>query len=497
MPKIRYTSVRILLMDAKYIEFYSSMMKKINSTVEEGFSKHEFFRDVCNFFDFANGFVYQMDSTSVLRKTVDYQVDEMEELDDEIDFLSELGPCLFTECNNTPILVYSEKDQEKPPLKVELARVLKAKAFVLVPIKNLHGSFSGLVGLSDRRKVNRRGNVDIENCLSVLTLLANIVKLEVYETGVKNAEHILSQVLDHTCIDIYVNDFYNHEILYVNKSMAAPYGGVKNMMGKKCWASIFDDKTGPCDFCPQLKLIDDEGKPTNTYSWDYQRPFDGSWFRVFSSAFPWVDGRLAHLVASVDITENKNNELLVQKLANCDALTGLANRRKLLKDLDLFIEDKTLFGKEWCMLFCDLDGFKEINDTLGHAAGDALLKEISVRLGKNTVVECKTYRNGGDEFVVLLSGAENYQNIFTSIKSIMKDFTDTCSFEGKSISCGCSIGAVKYPVDGKTSNELLHNADIAMYEAKNAGKGTVRYFNVGNACSEEVLIEQKKKEGVL
>ncbi len=321
-------------------------------------------------------------------------------------------------------------------------------------------------------------------------LLVNAVKLEVYETGVKNAEHILSQVLDHTCIDIYVNDFYTHEILYVNKSMAAPYGGVEKMLGKKCWASIFDDKTEPCAFCPQLKLIDEEGNPTNTYSWDYQRPFDGSWFRVFSSAFPWIDGKLAHLVASVDITENKQNELLVQKLANCDALTGLANRRKLLKDIDSFIVDESLFGKEWCMLFCDLDGFKQINDTLGHAAGDALLKEVSSRLGKSSLVRCRPYRNGGDEFVVLLSWAERYEDIFTSINGIMKDFIDPCSFDGQTISCGCSIGAVKYPLDGITSNELLHNADLAMYEAKTAGKGTVRFYNNGKTCTEQELREK-------
>ncbi len=483
-------------MDANYIEFYTLMMKKINSKSEGNLSKKDFLKDVCVFFDYGIGFIYQKDETSTLRKTAEYPLYGDNFLTEILTFSEEVEKSILSKYGNEPILLYSKCEKENDSTKKELAKILKASSYVLVPIKNLHGELSGLVGLSDRRTINRRGEVDLENCLAVLSLLANVLKIEVYETGIKNAEQILSQVLDHTCIDIYVNDFYNHDILYVNKSMAAPYGGVENMMGKKCWASIFDDKTGPCNFCPQLKLIDEDGNPTNTYSWDYQRPFDGSWFRVFSSAFPWVDGKLAHLVASVDITENKNNELLVQRLANCDALTGLANRRKLLKDIDSFIKDETLFGKEWCMLFCDLDGFKEINDTLGHAAGDALLKEISIRLGKKSLVECKTYRNGGDEFVVLLACEKKDKELFDSIDSIMKDFTDPCTFEGKSISCGCSIGAVHYPIGGTTSNELLHNADVAMYEAKNAGKGVVRYFGVEKVRSREELVEfmQSKKK---
>ncbi len=479
-------------MDTKYIEFYSSMMKKINSPDKKALSKVDFLKEVCDFFGYSTGFIYQIDTSTLLKKTTEYHINEMDSLEDEIDFPAEMGSSLFAQYVDTPIIVYSEKNNEASQLELELSRILKAKTYVLAPIKNLHGVFSGLVGLADRRSENRAGEIDVEKCLSVLTLLINVVKLEIYETGVKNAEEILGRVLDHTCIDIYVNDFYTHEILYVNKSMAAPYGGVENMMGKKCWGSIFKDKTEPCDFCPQLKLIDEKGKPTNTYSWDYQRPFDGSWFRVFSSAFPWVDGRLAHLVASVDISDNKKNELLVESLANCDALTGLSNRRKLLLDIEEYITDDSLFGPAWCMLFCDLDGFKGINDTLGHAAGDALLVEISMRLGKKSKVECKTYRNGGDEFVILLATPKNDKDMFDSIDSIMKDFTDPCTFEGKTISVGCSIGAVKYPVDGVTSDELLHNADIAMYEAKNAGKGIVRFYNRGKVSERESTDEHLK-----
>ncbi len=474
-------------MDGKYIEFYSALMRKINTGTGNIIPKSEVLKDLCTFFGFAYGFVYQKDESGIFKKTDYYQVCKKENTEDSLNIISLLDKDLYEELASLSILLYHKKDKNETQLKSTLAKIFSVQAFVLVPIKNLRDELAGLVCLSDRRAENRLGEFELDNCLSCLSLLVNIIKLEIYEKGISNAEKILARILDHTGIDIYVNDFYTHEILYVNKSMAAPYGGVEKMMGKKCWATIFEGKTGQCDFCPQLKLIDNKGEPTKMYSWDYQRPFDGAWFRVLSSAFPWVDGRLAHLVSSVDITENKNNELLVQKLANCDALTGLANRRKLLKDIDSFMSADSSFGTEWCMLFCDLDGFKEINDTYGHAAGDFLLKEISVRLGRNSKLECKTYRNGGDEFVILLSTPKDNEDLFKAIDSFMKDFTDPCSFEGNKISCGCSVGVVRYPSDGKTSNSLLHFADVAMYEAKNAGKGTVRFYNKGSVCSKDEL----------
>ncbi len=99
------------------------------------------------------------------------------------------------------------------------------------------------------------------------------------------------------------------------------------------------DKVKPCDFCPQPKLVDQHGEPSKIYSWDYQRPFDGAWFRVLSGTFRWLDGRLAHVVSSVDITENKNNEALIARLANYDPLTNLPNRRKLMADCEHLIQE--------------------------------------------------------------------------------------------------------------------------------------------------------------
>lgn len=130
-------------------------------------------------------------------------------------------------------------------------------------------------------------------------------------------------------------------------------------LGKLCWQVLFPGQSGPCEFCPQKHLLDENGNRGKVYVWDYQRPFDGTWFRVFSAAFRWVDGRLAHVVSSADITDNKRNEELIQYLANFDSLTGLPNRRKLINDCDNMIGHMRDNAKAY-LLFFDLDGFKAI-----------------------------------------------------------------------------------------------------------------------------------------
>ena len=122
------------------------------------------------------------------------------------------------------------------------------------------------------------------------------------------ASNTLGSIMNNMGVDIYVNSFDSHDMLYANRSMVEPYGGIEHFWGKKCWEALYSDKTGECEFCPKRHLIDENGHPTKVYSWDYQRPFDKCWFRVFSAAFAWVDGQMAHVITSVDIDHQKKIE---------------------------------------------------------------------------------------------------------------------------------------------------------------------------------------------
>ena len=305
----------------------------------------------------------------------------------------------------------------------------------------------------------------------LLPLLGNYAGVRMYRDKLSVTQSFLENLLDNTGIDIYINDFYTHEILYVNKSMAAPYGGVSKFMGKRCWEVLFPEKTGQCDFCPQKKIVDEEGNPTKVYSWNYQRPLDGSWFRVFSKAFRWGDGRLAHLVSSADITENKRNEALIEYMANYDQLTRLPNRRMLVNECERRI-DRATENEKGYVLFFDIDGFKAVNDNFGHDAGDEFLVKLGEFFTGVPMLKDAVYRNGGDEFVAVVGGEGMTKDIVRALAHcIIERFSRPWELKKGPVSCGISVGVACYPEDGTTAEELLRKADMAMYQVKKAGGG--------------------------
>ena len=309
----------------------------------------------------------------------------------------------------------------------------------------------------------------------LLAMLGRYIGVRVYQNKLSFAKNSLESILDNTGIDIYVNDFHTHKVLWVNKSMAAPYGGPSAFLGKLCWQVLFPGQSGPCEFCPQKHLLDENGNRGKVYVWDYQRPFDGTWFRVFSAAFRWVDGRLAHVVSSADITDNKRNEELIQYLANFDSLTGLPNRRKLINDCDNMIGHMRDNAKAY-LLFFDLDGFKAINDHYGHDSGDEFLVQLGEFFNGIPMLKNRMYRHGGDEFVALIDGSVTKDNIRSLVNFIHERFKRTWSLEKGQISCNTSVGVACYPEDGITSEVLIRKADHAMYEIKKKGGAGIRFY---------------------
>ncbi len=469
--------------------FLQDMIEKLSLLNDEKLSKHSFLEDICRFFDISHAFVFETDPAGIFHKKVYYEVVKTKPIDDSFNMKELLGLERLSELCSEKIIICSAKAQ-KNSLKEKLTDIFKLNTLIFIPILNQHFELAGFVGIGDRRSTARHASADISKSCALLSLLANEIKLEMFQKGIANAEEALSNILDHVGIDIYVNDYYTHDVLYANKSMAAPYGGVDNMIGKKCWGTIFTDKTGPCDFCPQPKLLDENGEPNKTHTWDYERPFDKSWFRVLSSSFTWTDGRIAHLVASVDITENKRNQFLIEKLAQYDHLTGLANRRSLHDDIQLFISDSTQFGEKFYVLFCDLDGFKNVNDTLGHHAGDMLLINIANDLKDISTESVKTYRQGGDEFVVLVKDEGDIAFIKDIIKDLFMLFHKRHNFEGKEMGCGCSIGVAHYPTAANTAKEIFHLADTAMYSVKKERRGTVRFCKNGKFVSKDEYFDE-------
>lgn len=192
-----------------------------------------------------------------------------------------------------------------------------------------------------------------------------------------------------------------------------------------------------------------------------------------------ADGSACRRVALFhDITERKKTEELVWQHANFDSLTGLPNRRMFHDRLDQEVKKAHRGGTLLALMFLDLDRFKEINDSMGHAMGDLLLKEVTKRL-KHCVRETDTVsRLGGDEFTIILGNLEETGSVNRAAQSILESLSTPIQLGDHVVHISTSIGITLYPTDATEIETLIKNADQSMYVSKDMGRNRFTYFTL-------------------
>lgn len=180
-----------------------------------------------------------------------------------------------------------------------------------------------------------------------------------------------------------------------------------------------------------------------------------------------------------DITERKKIEEKLNYMAQYDALTGLGNRNLFGSALNNAITFSKHSGQSFALLFMDLDRFKQVNDTLGHHAGDQLLKDVALRVSdgiRDTDILC---RLGGDEFTIIINGKAAESASLRISEKLIGALSRPFEIFGQEIYVGASIGIVYFPGMGEDAQELIKNADMAMYQAKHEGRNRFRVFEQG------------------
>jgi diguanylate cyclase (GGDEF)-like protein/PAS domain S-box-containing protein len=180
-----------------------------------------------------------------------------------------------------------------------------------------------------------------------------------------------------------------------------------------------------------------------------------------------------------------------QHLADHDALTGLPNRRLLEDRLTQALALSYRNRKATAVMFVDLDRFKTINDSLGHAVGDALLREVAARLVKQLRIGDTICRIGGDEFVVVLPEVKRSSDVAHVAQKVIEQLSQPLSIEERELVVTCSIGIAVYPDDGRDAESLIRNADAAMYHAKELGRANYQFFTeqMNQAASQRLQLE--------
>lgn len=309
--------------------------------------------------------------------------------------------------------------------------------FFRATFPDLHGNLGGLVGtildITERKKTEKE--------LQKLSLAVQQSPVAVIITDVEgNIEYVnpkFSQITGYSFTEVLGK---NPRIL---KS-----GSMSQQQYQELWQALNEGEEWHGDFHNQRK--------------------DGSLFWESASISPVCDADgVTHFVAvKEDISERKQHEQQLEKLATRDELTGLANRTLLFDRLEQAIRAARRDGNRFAVFLLDIDRFKIVNDSLGHDYGDMLLCDVAARL-RATMRESDTVsRFGGDEFVILIKEIKSLEDVYQIATKILHVIAAPFQLERREFSLTASLGISIYPDDGTDKNTLIRNADIAMYQAK-------------------------------
>jgi diguanylate cyclase (GGDEF)-like protein/PAS domain S-box-containing protein len=220
------------------------------------------------------------------------------------------------------------------------------------------------------------------------------------------------------------------------------------------------------------------GKPVARSDVRYRtRDGDFRWFEVNVRSTRDEAGAIVGCAGTLrDITQQRQAEQKMRHLAHYDPVTGLPNRILALDRLDQLLKAAHRSDERVAVLFLDLDHFKKANDTLGHEAGDQLLREAAQRLLADVREQDTVARFGGDEFLIVVGGLADPAAALPVAEKLLTSFRDPFHIQGREFMLTASLGIAIAPEDGASSQELLRNADIAMYESKGEGRNTYHYF---------------------
>lgn len=223
------------------------------------------------------------------------------------------------------------------------------------------------------------------------------------------------------------------------------------------------------------------------------------WWAITGKPYYDQDGKFTGFkgVCS-DISVQKRSEERVRFLAHNDALTGLVNRTQFTDQLNQKVSRLERYGTPFSVLYIDLDSFKNVNDTKGHPIGDKLLSMVGARLRSEVRDIDVLARIGGDEFAIIMDLHENVESEATLSGRIIQSLSTPFNIEGENIIIGASIGIAKAPLNGTRPDQILRNADLALYRAKEAGKGIFQFFKteMDSRAREQRTLEFELREAL-
>lgn len=433
-------------------EVMTAIVKMLES--ENGFDKivDDILKDVCEYLDVSTGFLLREDKSEAHAEMICEYVSADTDSVIEGWTLREKSEVPFF--NGKPYMISANS-----MMPDEFHRYFEQegiRAGIFLPIE-VSGHAAMYLCFCEKSKDRIWDVSDIKFVNDVKRIIQSILVKRIAKNSLASSYASLEAILENVGCGIYVKDPVNNQTLYMNQRFRESFrGSVENAVLEKYLAKNQEE--------------------ASDYFREVYAEEENRWFDVHRTRINWVDGRTVLLCTIYDVTDKKLYQQRIEKQANNDFLTGLYNRMRCEHDLEHYIRQTEEFGGEGALLYIDLDDFKHINDGLGHQYGDILLKNISDSLKSIPGVENNCYRMGGDEFIIILAhhNIMMLQQILEEIKTL---FTRPWMLKGADYYCTMSMGVVRFPKDGNTVEELIKKADIAMYEAKCAGKNRIDFYD--------------------
>lgn len=287
----------------------------------------------------------------------------------------------------------------------------------------------------------------------------------------------LETILDSLDALVYVADIHTHDLIFLNAYGRTHWG---DPTGKKCWQLLQSGQSGPCGFCTNSRLVDDQGRPAGVVVWEYHNNHTHRWYHCRDQAIVWVDCRVVRIQIAFDITGHKLMEEALrmarrhaEHLACSDDLTGLNNRRAFFELGQEAFRRAARARHAVAVVLLDMDHFKAVNDTHGHALGDRVLQTVGEVMRGLTRSDDIIGRLGGEEFAVILPHASLEQALAAAERWRAAIAAQEIVLGTHVVRFSASFGVADSPDGGQSLEELLSLADQAMYRAKHEGRNRV------------------------
>lgn len=331
------------------------------------------------------------------------------------------------------------------------------------------------------------------NIVCTIGMAKDMTKRKQLERTLLTAQMHLQNIFDSTELCLWSRDAKSGKLIHISPACQAIYGYSQDDFIKNpfLWKTLIDGED-----LPQVERLQQLLYAGEKVKLEYRiHRRDGSIRWVYVYTVPVLDdngGVLRIDGVLTDITERKQAEEQLHYLAYRDALTGLPNRRLTRDRLIAAIQEAERTGRMVAVMHLDLDGFKLINDTLGHELGDQLLCAVGMRIDACLQAKDTTSRSGGDEFTLILANVEDLTDIHDTAEQILQELSKPFHIQSHELVITTSIGVACYPQHGEAFVDLFRRADQAMYLAKAKGKNAYQFFTdeLRGRYRKRLLLEQ-------